>query len=256
MNSPLSDRNYLSSFILIIVAASLLLVVAITDRRDISSAAMVISAMILFLTGIFLFTFAKKESIDDHISSLIPVQNQINVCRIASYLGIMGNAWYIPGDLTDDARCVQFMPVSTYQGGILESKSFVSGSAGTGMVIPPAGETLMSDLRQRSGLIIPNSMDEILLLLKEIGEELLEIAEDVQVHTTGDGISISLNNYLLIDGCRKVTCESPACCLMNPCPICSLFGMIIAEGLNQAVMIERCRPEKKDARVEILFIFS
>jgi hypothetical protein len=256
MNSPLADRNYLSSFILVITAAVLLLVVSFTDRRDVTSATVVISAMILFLTGIFLFTFAKKESLDNHFTSLLSVQGQINICRIASDLSIMGNAWFIPVEKDgEEIRSMQFMPVSTYQGGIPDGNSFVYGDPGTGILIPPAGEILMSDLRVRSVLVVPHSLEEILILIKKIGEELLEIAEPVKVQKSGDGISIILENYLLIDGCRKVAAESPACCTMNPCPICSLFGMVLAEGMNQPVMIERCRASNKDSRVEMLLTF-
>ena len=256
MKSPLADKKYLGSYILIIVAACLLLVVAFTDRRDITSAAVVISAMILFLTGIFLFTFVKRESLDDHITSLLPVQSQINICRMAADLGIMGNAWFLPGDVIGESHTMQFMPVSTYQGGLLDGNSYVSGPGGTGILIPPAGETLMADLRSGSGLVIPDSLEEILILIKETGEELLEIVEQVQVQKTGEGIAITLGNYLLIDGCRKIAAESPACCSMNPCPICSLFGMMITEGLKRPVMIERCRPDTKGAQVEILFTVS
>jgi hypothetical protein len=253
MNSPFSDRNYFSSYLLIIISACLLLIIVVTDRRDITSAALVISATILFLTGIFLFTISKKELIDDHISALIPVQNQINICIIASQLGVKGNSWFIPGDRSDMSQVTQFIPVSTYRGGMLEGDTFVSGYGGTGIILPPSGETLLFDLRNRSNLIIPDSIDEIFVLIKMVGEELLEISESVHVRKTGEGMLIVMENYLLIDGCRRVISESPACCLMNPCPICSLFGMLITQGLNRAVMLERCRPGKNDARVEILF---
>ncbi len=256
MKIPYINRDFLSSYILITAAAFLLLVVAITDRRDITSASVVISAMILFLCGIFLFTFSKKESIDDHISSLIPVQNQINFCTIISELGIMGNSWILPQNKTGKNCVMQFTPVSTYSGGTLQGDIFVSGEEGTGILVQPTGQTLISYLRKNAGLTIPDSEEEILQLIKETGEELLEIAEKINIQKTGEGISINLDNYLLIDGCRRITAESPACCTLNPCSICSLFGMIITEGLNQAVMVERCRPDKKKDRVEILFTIS
>jgi hypothetical protein len=253
MNNPLTDRNYISSLILVLVAGSLLVVITITDRKDITSASVVVSSMVLFLTGILIFTFAKKESVDGNISTLIPVQNQINICRMAADLGVMGNAWFLPGDRTGTSSIMQFIPVSTYDGGKLEGNSFVSGPGGTGVLLPPAGETLKTYLRERSDLVIPDTMEEVLILIKETGEELLGVTNNVKALKAGTGVSISLSNYLLIEGCRKVTSESPGCCLLNPCAICSLFGMIISEGLNQPVMIERCRPYKQEARVDILF---
>ncbi|PKL59819.1 MAG: hypothetical protein CVV33_05900, partial [Methanomicrobiales archaeon HGW-Methanomicrobiales-4] len=164
MKTPLSNSNYLSSYILIIASACLLLVIVVTDRRDITSAAVVFSAMILFLTAIFLFTFEKKESVDNHYVSLIPVQHQINICRIASDLGIMGNAWFLPIDRNAETRIMQFMPVTSYLGGSLEGNTFVSGKGGNGIIIPPAGTALMSYLEKKSALIIPDTMDDILNL--------------------------------------------------------------------------------------------
>lgn len=253
MNNPFRDSNYLGSYLLVITSAGLLLVIGITDRRDITSAAVVISAMILFLTGIFLFTLVKKGSLDNRYTSLMQVQSQINICRIASDLGIRGNAWLLPAERVDQNSVIQFIPVTSYTGGLLEGNSFVAGSGGNGMLIPPAGAILMSDMKKKTALLIPDTIDEILILIRELSEDLLEVADTVQVQKTGNGISIVLNNYLLIEGCRAATSESPACCLMNPCPVCSLFGMIICEGTNTPIMIERCRPDTKAANVEILF---
>ncbi|HWQ63485.1 MAG TPA: hypothetical protein VN429_03645, partial [Methanospirillum sp.] len=175
---------------------------------------------------------------------------------IIADLGIMGNSWFLPSKETGKSGSVQFIPVSTYSGGELEGNTFVSGIGGTGVLFPPSGQTLMADLKINAGLTIPDSIDEVLLLIKEVGEDLLEIAESAKTQISGEGISIVLDNYLLIDGCRVIAAESPACCTMNPCTICSLFGMIISEGLNREVMIEQCRPDKKRARVEILFTIS
>jgi hypothetical protein len=121
---------------------------------------------------------------------------------------------------------------------------------------PPSGEALFNDLRKSTGLTVPDTLDQILVMIQETGEDLLEIAESVKAQKTGDGISITLTGYQLIDGCLVVGSESPACCLMNPCAICSLFGVILSEGLNTAVMIEQCSHSKKESQVEILFTLS
>lgn len=253
MKSPLTDRNYLSSFVLLITAGILLLTIVITDRRDMTSSAVVIAATILFLTGIFLFTFVKKEAVDGTISTLIPVQNQINICRMAADLGVKGNAWFIPKELSGTGSTMQFLPVSTYRDGELKGTTYVSGEAGAGILIPPAGETLKAYLMKRSSMIIPDTVPDLSQLIKEIGEELLEISNGVEVRQAGDGISIHLDNYLLIQGCREIMKESPGCCQIHPCAICSLFGSVLAEGLRQPVMIEQCRPVHTGSSVEILF---
>ncbi len=253
MNIHHIDRNYISSYILIITAGIILIIFGFTDRKDISSAAIIIAAMALFLTGILLFTFAKKPSIDGHFSSLIPVQNQINICRIVADLGIMGNAWFLPKEHTGSSTVMEYVPVSTYRGGILENSSFISMNGETGILLFPAGNTIKEEMEKKEKLVVPETMEEIFLLIRETGEDLLEISDTIQIQQTGEGISIRMNNYLMIEGCQKMREESPGCCLLHPCAICSLFGIFLAEGLHKPVMIEQCRPENKSKQVEILY---
>ena len=257
MKYRLPDRTVISTLILVLAAGILTGAVIMTDRRDLTSAAVVISALVLFLSGIFLFTFTKKESLDGRIASLIPIQGMINICRIAADLGITGNAWFLPGRITGETTVMQLMPVSLYKGGSLErGETFVSGPGETGILLPSSGEILMTELKTRFGLIIPDTEEELLSCIREAGEEFLEVADRIEASRSGDSIAITLHNYRLIDGCRRIGEVSPACCTMNPCPVCSLFAMILAEGKDNPVSVDRCRSELRQARVEILYTLS
>ncbi|HWQ65676.1 MAG TPA: hypothetical protein VN372_02280 [Methanospirillum sp.] len=216
---------------------------------------MILSAVILFLIGILLLTFSKKESIDSRFVSLLPVQSMINLCRVSADLGIMGSAWLLPGDLCGHLKVMQFMPVTTYQGEKLEGDSFVSGPGGIGILVPPAGETLFDILIQNHRLIIPEDREGLNILIQECVADTLEIAEKTVVSWTDDSMTIRINGYCLTDGCQRVAVESPACCTMNPCAICSLLGIFLVSMLKQPVMVERCRAEKDRDQVVVRFLF-
>jgi len=66
-------------------------------------------------------------------------------------------------------------------------------------------------------------------------------------------ISVTLNDYRLIDGCRAVNRESPRCCVVNPCPICSLFASVYAEGTGNVIQVEQCNPDPKKPDVNAVF---
>lgn len=253
MKLPKSDSPIYSTLLLVITAVILVVAVLLTDRQDITSAAVVLSAMVLYLAGVYIFTFSKKESVDGRISALLPVQGSINICRIAADLGISGHSWFIPADYTDDKTIRQFLPVSEYSGENLPGGTFVSSPGGCGILLPPSGETLMSELKSKYSLKIPDNDDELAVCIKETGEELLEIADKVNVARNDETLIITMQNFRLIDGCYQLGKESPACCMIYPCPICSVYAMILAEGRKLPVRIERCRPLKNNPVVEIIY---
>lgn len=253
MKIIMKDKNLIGAIFLILLAAILLISMSFANRHDLTSATVIISAVILFLTGTLLFSFSKNELIDGKIASLLHVQGTLNISSIASDMGIMGHAVFIPVKKDDSIIIKQFIPVSQYKKGDLSGDSFVSGSGGTGLYISPNGEPLLQELKQNNHLQIPSEENEILSLIQEIGVETLELSGKVETIKTGDGYVITLSHYSLLPGCKTLFKESPACCLMNPCPICSLFGMIIAEGLNTTMSLERCEPDLKKNSVNIFF---
>lgn len=252
MKFRLPDNTTISTIILVCTAIILTVTVMITDRQDLTSAAVGISALILFLTGILLFAFTKQESVGNRIASLLQVQGTVNICRMAGDLGINGNAWFLPPGHTRETTVMQLMPVSSYNGGIIDTENtWISEADETGILLPPAGTILMEELKARYHLIIPDTEIELFACIREVGEDLLEIADKIEATRTGDTIVITLFNYQLIDGCHRIGEESPACCTMNPCPVCSLFAMILAEGGKRPISVERCIFYRHHARVDI-----
>jgi hypothetical protein len=255
MKLPKNDSNIYSVFTLIITSAILAVSVLLTDRRDLTSAAVVLSAMVLFLAGVYIFTFSKKESVDGRISALLPTQGSINLCRIAADLGVSGHSWFVPSDYNTDNSCMQYLPVSVYNGERLSGGTFISDSGGAGILLQSSGEVIMSELKSSYKLTIPDTDEELAVCIREIGEELLEIADKILVSVSDEAFTVTMKNYRLADGCYKMGKESPACCMIYPCPICSLFAMVLAEGRKLPVQVERCRTLKRKSDVEVIYSF-
>ncbi|PWR71755.1 hypothetical protein ACKUB1_15955 [Methanospirillum stamsii] len=253
MNVKNKDRNITASLVLILSAGLLFIITWISGRNDLTNATVIISALILFLTGLIIFTFQKNSLVEGEWASLFHVQETINLSRITSDLGIMGHAIFIPETEEKTKIIFQFIPVSTYKKGELTGDSFVTGTGGTGLLIDPSGKPLKEYLDKKLKLHIPDNDDEIFSLIREIIEETLELTEKTLVQKTGESFIISLQGFQMINGCFAIHEESPACCLINPCPISSLIGMILAEGKNQPFTLERCSPKKKNNSVELVY---
>lgn len=249
-----NNRYFKGSFILILVAGVTLGIVLATDRRDLTTASVVISAFILFLSGIILITFSRTDSIDERIVSLLQVQGTINLCRVASDLKLAGKACVVPGRLTGTDVVMQLIPVAEYSGNPVHGDTFVTaGTDSAGMLIFPAAHPLVLDLKKRSRLVIPGEKEMFPELFKEVIVNVLEMAQEIRTTWTEDGIIIQVDGYRLIEGCRRISAESPACCTMNPCIMCSLIASCIAEGLDTPVRVERCIPERGRDSVEAIF---
>ncbi len=116
MKIPLTGKYDTAALVLLAAAALLIGTAYLTNRGDITTAAVVIAGMVCLLTGIFLFILSGGEPIDPRMVGLLPVQGCINLCRVASDLGIHGSACFLPPRLTGSDRVMQFIPVSTYDG--------------------------------------------------------------------------------------------------------------------------------------------
>jgi hypothetical protein len=253
MNMKHTDRYWASSLFLICASGICALIIILTDRRDLTSASVILGAIILFLTGVLLIPFSRETFIDGKFASLLQVQNSITLCRVATDLGIQGSAYIIPRPKDEQQFCIQLMPVSMYSGGTLEGDSFVIGTGGVGILVPPSCLELFQELKSRHNLLIPNEREEFSTLFRDIAVEVLDISNEIKVVWTESGVNIKIEEYQLIEGCRRITRESPACCTMNPCVICSLFASCIAEGLNLPVRIERCVPVPDKRDVDMIF---
>lgn len=251
MNLMHADRYTLGSMLLAALALLYLAIISLSDRHDLISATMIIAATTLFLTAILLFAFSRRQSLDDTFVPLLPVQSGLNLCRVAADLGLAGQACLLPPETCGCPDVMQLIPVTGYSGDILSGDSFVSGPGGAGMLIFPAGKALLDHLKKERYMSIPGDQDSLTRLFQEIGEDVLDVADTVRVSWQEDAVVIRMDGYRLISGCRAMAAASPACCTMNPCPVCSLFSTCIVEGLGCGVRIERCTPGQKKEAVEV-----
>jgi hypothetical protein len=244
---------YKASLVLVAAAVILVAVAILTDRRDLTSAALVISSMVCLITGIFLATFSSTEPLDIRYMSLLSVQGCINLCRLCADLGISGNACFLPAGRDGRTQTMQFIPVAGYDGSAVQGDSFVATPTAAGLVTVPSGEPLYREIREQENLVIPKEMPDIAALLREVGEEVLEIADKVTTDTDGDVVTVTMEVYRLIGGCLAVSAESPKCCTTNPCPVCSLLACLLAEGTGRVVQVEHCSPDADEERVTAVF---
>jgi hypothetical protein len=253
MKFPRLNPYYKASLALVAAAVILVAVAILTDRRDLTSAALVISSMVCLITGIFLTTFSSSEPLDTRYVSLLSVQGCINLCSACADLGISGNACFLPAGRDGRTRTMQFMPVAGYDGSAVQGDSFVTGPDTAGLMTIPSGEPLFHEIRKQEHLVIPAEMSDIFGLLSEVGEDVLEIADHVTTEANVPVITVKMEGYRLIGGCMAVSAESPKCCTTNPCPVSSLFACLLAEGTGRVVQVERCSPDADGQMVTVVF---
>lgn len=248
-----ANSYFRAALVLFLTAAVLVVTAVTTDHRDLMSAALVISALICLLTGIFLATLSTSEPMDIRLVSLLPVQGCITLSRLCADLGLQGNACIIPAGKDGRATTMQFLPVSVYDGSPLPQDSFVTGPDNAGLLTIPLGYPLLDEIKAREHLVIPTEISAFHDFIREVSEEILEIADHATVTTQEDTLTIRLERYLLVNGCRLISAESPRCCTTNPCPVCSLFACLVAEGTGRIVKVDRCDVNVKDGSITAVY---
>jgi hypothetical protein len=253
MRLTMINPHYRTALILIVMAGLLIGTAVLTSRGDFTSAALVITGLVCLLTGIIFTALSGSDPLDLRYLSLFPAQGSINFTRTCADLGIQGNACIIPSNRDGRTRTMQFLPVAVYHGEPLPLDSFVTGPNTAGLLLEPTCTPLLRLLQEEEKVVIPTTMDAMHGLIRELGVEVLEIAEQVQSVHEGDVMTVTMNEYRLISGCRVINNESPRCCTANPCPVCSLFASVFAEGTDKIIQIERCAPDPKNNSVTAVF---
>jgi len=241
------------AFALIIMAVILVAVAILTNRGDFTSAALVIAGLVCLLTGVLFATLSGADPLDLRYLSLLPVQGSINLAKVCADLGIQGNACFVQEKTEDHSQIVQFIPVAEFQGLPLPADSFSTESAAPGLLTGPSCAPLLSLLRRKDHLAIPSDAPALQNLVRELGMDVMEVAGKVHTTIEGDVITVTMEDYLLIDSCRAIHAESPKCCTANPCPVCSLYACVFAEGLGKVIKVESCAPEPKKPVVKAIF---
>jgi len=238
--------------ILIGVALVLLIIVLLTNRGDISTAVLILVGFTSFVTGIFMLSFTSSESVQPQIVSLLHFPAAIPLSRIIADLGISGNAHFVPGSKMYPASIMQFNPVSAYTPITPKTDyTFYAESDGMGVIMPPSGSYLLESLEQNNAVSIPHREEELFAAIAGICEDILEIAEKVSAVRSGDSITIELRHFRLYQGCQVLRQESPRCCSMTPCPVCSLIASMIARGLGKTTSIDSVAFEDQSQSIKM-----
>jgi hypothetical protein len=248
-------NKYSTAAILLLGAAAFFIDMALlVNPNDFSSSAFTIAGMVCLITGIFTLTFSWNEPVDPRLLGILPAQGIMNLYCSAHLLGITGNAHFLPPRITGDLQVMQFNPTSSN----VWSEDFVKGSfresGPSGLVTAPLCNLLIQDLRKRNALVIPEKEENLTLLLRETIEDIFKFAPRVSARWNGNKVTITFHNYPSIDGCKLITEGSPLCCTMNPCPMCSLCGVLIAESTDKVVTLCKCSFTPSSRDVTALFL--
>jgi hypothetical protein len=234
-------NKYSTAAILLFGAAAVFIDIALlTNGGDITSSVYVISGMVCAITGIFTLTFSWSEPVDPRLIGILPVQGCINLCCTIHLLGISGNAYFLPPRVSEEVRVMQFNPTTSYKESEGSAKGSFRETGPAGLVTIPLCDPLIQELRKRNALVIPDKEEEITVLLRETIEDVFKFAPRVSARWHSNSVTITFHDYPSIDGCKIIAQGSPNCCTMNPCPMCSLCGVLIAEGRDKVVTLDKC----------------
>ena len=246
--------NYASAGILLIGMAVILVATAlITSPGEFVTAAFVISGTACALIGIFILTFTRGETVNPRYVGVLAAQWCKNIGRIESDLGITGNAYFLPRRITGESGVMQFNPTLTYSGSLVSPKDAFTKTGTGGLILTPCCDPWIQDLKQRNAMVIPNSEEDLIVLINETMSEVFEFASRVSGSMSDTTISLTFHGYQFIDGCKAMTHESEELCAMNPCPACSLCGVLIAEGTDKVVTLDRCSVNPSSQDVTAVF---
>lgn len=247
-------NDYVLPGIVLLGASLVLLAVGtLTDRRDMSSATLFLCGVACFLAGIFMLSFSRSEPLDTEVASLLHVAGMLNQCRICADLGVRGDAWFIPPSGREDG-IREFIPVQGLEiPDVFPDFSFLTDPRSPGILLAPSALPLLDHLEKKRGLQFPGEETALLLGIREICEDVLEIAERVEIGREGESLVMRVKGYRLYDGCLAVMAQSPKCCTMHPCGICSLVACLLARGFCTPCHIEHVRLEEGQRSIVVVF---
>jgi hypothetical protein len=253
MKVRMPDKYSIAAILLVVVAGVLIALAVFTNTPESTTVVLVISGLICAITGIFTLTFSGDEPVDPQLIGILPAQGTINLSRIMHHFGIQGNAYFLPPGITGEKRVMQFNPTSPDTVSIGSAPGSFRETGPPGLVTTPSSDLLIGDLKKKNALIIPDNEENITQLLRETIEDVLKLAPRVSARWSGNTITLTFYDYPSIYGCNIIARSSLDYCTMNPCPMCSLCGALIAEGRGRIITLERCSPGSSSKDVTAIF---
>jgi len=205
-----------------------------TNRSDMTSALLLLAGFMLLITGILLLTLADRRPLPVKLTETLPVAATQNIAAILADLGITSNTIH---RLLPSGEYVQINPVTGGQVPALPPDvTFVSTCDWNGVQYRAMGSTILHQLKSGDNLVIPTgSIAQLGTCISEVMNDTLSLAEKVTVATTDKSVIITLDGFAMKKTCLALQAESPKCCTMVGCPVCSLMAAIITEGAGRDV---------------------
>jgi hypothetical protein len=253
MKLKVPNKYALIAILLLAMAAVFIALALISNFGEFVTASFVISGMICAVIGIFSLTFSMGEPVDPQLLGLLPAQGCINLCTVVQSLGISGNANFLPPRLTGETRVMQFNPILPYKGSGEHPKGSFRKTGPAGIVTIPSCHLLIRDLKDRNALVIPDKEEKLTQLIRETVVDVFKFAQQVSSRWDGSSVTITFQGYPSINSCEILAQASSLCCTMNPCPMCSLCGVLIAEGMDKVVTLDKCTVSLSSPDVTAVF---
>ncbi len=234
-----SNHYRIGSYFLIGFAPLLILAALLTDPQGYLQSPFLMLSATSFIGGVFLFALNVDESVDAWLAGRLSMQGIPTLGHIIHDLGGYGAAVFLPPE-SEGGRIMQFVPTRPNCRPFLgDGGGFAYHDGNTGTLSPPLAGPLLDDLKRDNDLILPQDYSLLMGAIREVCEDLLSVADRVDVRREGDTVTFDLHNYLLLSGCISLREASPEFCALCPCSICSLIACMIAEGLKCEVSLDR-----------------
>ncbi len=206
----------------------------LTNRGDMTSALLLLAGFMLLITGILLLTLADRQPLPVKLTETMPVAATLNIAAILADLGITSNTIH---RLLPSGEYVQINPAT---GGkvpkLPTGVTFVSEGGWNGVQYRAMGSSILQQLKSKDNLVIlTGSIAQLGTCISEVMNDTLSLAEKVTVATTDKSVIITLDGFAMKKTCIALQAESPKCCTMVGCPVCSLMAAILAEGAGRDV---------------------
>lgn len=252
MKIPTANDSLVAGCVLLAAAAVLLSVATLTGRNDVVSATLFLGGVGTFLSAVFVLSFAREQPFDAEVASLLSTSSTVNLCRAMADLGVRGDAWFVPTPGSGPVR--EFVPVAG-QGvpGEVPDFTFVTGTGIPGIALLPAAAHLLEYCERTLALIVPQAEGEISAAIRELAVDVLGLAEDVEVEREGESLVLTARGYRLFPGCLAVARESPKCCTMHPCGLCSLAACMLARGTGIPWQVTHVSLDERGKKVTAVF---
>lgn len=225
---------YFAPSVLFLAAVLTFTAYIFTNRGDMTSALLLLAGFMLFITGILLLTLAGRRPLPVKFTEMLPVAGSLDLASVFADLGVTSSTIhrFLPPD-----ECIQINPVTGGQiPEILTDLTFVSTDNWNGVQYRALGSPLLSHLKQEDNLVVPSDgISGIKTCIAEVMSDTLSLAEKVTVEAADTSVVVTLEAFAMKKTCAALQAQSPKCCTMIGCPVCSLMASLLAEGSGRDV---------------------